>query len=75
MIASSAKAGLHQAEPWTAGIVRAGGRFVASVSALRRAAAERAQLLALDERILRDIGITRVDALREADRPLWRWYE
>ncbi|HUK59187.1 MAG TPA: DUF1127 domain-containing protein [Stellaceae bacterium] len=33
---------------------------------------ERAQLLQLTERELRDIGITRCDALREAAKPLWR---
>lgn len=33
---------------------------------------ERAQLLALTERQRRDIGITRLDALREARAPLWR---
>lgn len=75
MIAISAKAGLHQAEPWAAAIVRTGIRLAGSLSALRRAAEERAQLLALDERTLQDIGITRVDAIREAERPLWRWYE
>ena len=33
---------------------------------------ERAQLLALTDRELRDAGITRVDAQREAHKPLWR---
>lgn len=33
---------------------------------------ERAQLLAMSERERRDIGITRCDALREADKPFWR---
>jgi len=37
----------------------------------RRARRERDQLLGLGERELRDIGISRVDALREASRPLW----
>lgn len=36
----------------------------------RRAWLERAQLLGLNDRELRDIGISRVDAWREADRPL-----
>ncbi len=39
---------------------------------IRQAARERAELLRLSERELRDIGISRVDAIREADRPLWR---
>jgi uncharacterized protein YjiS (DUF1127 family) len=32
---------------------------------------ERAQLLALTEHELRDIGITRIDAIRAAEKPLW----
>jgi len=36
----------------------------------RRARRERDQLLGLNERELHDIGISRVDALREASRPL-----
>lgn len=37
----------------------------------RRARQERDQLLGLNERELHDIGISRVDALREAGRSLW----
>ena len=36
--------------------------------ALRR---QRIQLAEMDDRILRDIGISRSEALREADRPVW----
>jgi len=43
--------------------------------AMRQASRERAQLLALSERDLRDIGITRMDALRAANQPLWRFSE
>lgn len=35
-------------------------------------AQERRMLLQLDERMLKDIGITRVDAAREAMKPFWR---
>jgi uncharacterized protein YjiS (DUF1127 family) len=38
----------------------------------RAHAAERRQLLAMDERMLRDIGITRYDARAEAARSYWR---
>ena len=34
-------------------------------------ARQRRALLALDERVLKDIGITRADAEREASRPFW----
>ncbi len=50
--------------PWLAGAIQ---RF----ECYRRARRERHQLLGLNERELRDIGITRVDAWREAERPLW----
>lgn len=33
---------------------------------------EREQLLALSDRELRDIGISRADAIHEARKPLWR---
>jgi uncharacterized protein YjiS (DUF1127 family) len=32
---------------------------------------QRRELLKLDDRILKDIGISRVDAEREANRPFW----
>jgi uncharacterized protein YjiS (DUF1127 family) len=38
----------------------------------KQRAHERRQLLAMSDRGLRDIGITRVDAWREANKPLWR---
>lgn len=35
-------------------------------------AVQRRRLAAMDDRMLRDIGISRVDALREAAKPFWR---
>lgn len=32
----------------------------------------RRALLSLDERMLKDIGISRADAVHEADKPFWR---
>ncbi|MGE0724486.1 MAG: DUF1127 domain-containing protein [Alphaproteobacteria bacterium] len=32
----------------------------------------RRMLLELDDRALRDVGLTRSDAVREADKPFWR---
>lgn len=37
-----------------------------------KVAAERRDLAELDERMLRDIGLRRDDALQEAKRPFWR---
>ena len=39
--------------------------------AMFRALQTRRQLAGMDDRMLRDIGISRVDALREADRLPW----
>jgi uncharacterized protein YjiS (DUF1127 family) len=33
---------------------------------------QRRQLLSLDDRLLKDIGISRVDAEREAGKPFWK---
>lgn len=33
---------------------------------------QRRALARLDERLLRDVGITRVDAMAEANKPFWR---
>ena len=33
---------------------------------------DRAALAAFDDRMLRDIGVTRVDALYEINKPFWR---
>lgn len=38
----------------------------------RRARRERAQLLAMGERDLHDLGLSRVDAVRYAEAPVWR---
>ena len=38
----------------------------------RRRTRERAQLAGLDERMLRDIGLTRADAEFLANKPFWR---
>ena len=37
----------------------------------RQRVQERAELCRLDDRALRDLGITRVDAMKEADKPFW----
>ncbi len=47
-------------------------RIAAMLAARRDLRRERAQLLALSDRDLHDIGITRLDAVREAEKPA-RW--
>jgi uncharacterized protein YjiS (DUF1127 family) len=49
-------------------------RVRSAIGALKRwleLHAERRALARLDERALKDIGLSRVDALRESDRPFW----
>lgn len=47
-------------------------RAVAVLREWRRRSRERAQLACLDERMLRDIGVSRGDVLREINKPFWR---
>jgi len=46
-------------------------RAVAWIEAAFRTLRERRQLMALDERALKDIGLSRADAHREWSRPFW----
>jgi uncharacterized protein YjiS (DUF1127 family) len=45
---------------------------VATFHGWRRRARERAELAALDDRMLKDIGLTRADAEFLSDKPFWR---
>jgi uncharacterized protein YjiS (DUF1127 family) len=45
---------------------------LALIRSWRQRAGQRQCLAALDERLLRDIGVTRYDAAREAAKPFWR---
>src|SRR5258708_26619197 len=73
MIAAKMKGRPLAAEEWLDGARHLGLRLTAVIRDLRRAAKERAQLRAFSERELHDIGLTPVDALRGAERPLLRW--
>ena len=46
-------------------------RAIELVLAWQDVVRQRRALLELDERLLKDIGISRADALREASRPFW----
>ena len=48
-------------------------RVVGLVLRWQERARGRRELQALDERMLKDIGLNRIDALREADKPFWRY--
>ena len=49
----------------------AGQSFVATLRLWRRRLRERDELSRLDDRMLKDIGITRAEALRLSDKPFW----
>ena len=48
------------------------GRLLARLREWRRRARNRAQLAGLDDRMLRDIGLTRADAEFLSNKPFWR---
>ena len=50
----------------------AGRHVVATLREWRKRARERAQLTALDDRSLKDIGLTRADAEFLVNKPFWR---
>jgi len=47
-------------------------RWFAAARAIHVRDRERRELLALDDRMLADIGLTRLDALAEAEKPFWK---
>jgi uncharacterized protein YjiS (DUF1127 family) len=56
---------------WTASAMRRNG-FFATLRQWRRRSREREQISRMDERMLKDIGITRGEALRLSSKPFWR---
>ncbi len=54
--------------PATGGFLRTGLRVLRLALALNR---QRQSLLKLDDAALEDVGISRSEALKEADRPFW----
>jgi len=48
-------------------------RIVGRILLWQERARGRRELEALDARMLKDIGLTRIDALREADKPFWKY--
>lgn len=49
-----------------------GSRFVDMLLLFHERARQRQALMALDDRLLKDIGVSRADAEREANKPFWR---
>jgi uncharacterized protein YjiS (DUF1127 family) len=47
-------------------------RVIATLREWRRRSRDRNQLASFDDRMLRDIGLTRTDACHEINKPFWR---
>ena len=66
---------IPQETPWQASPHRLSGflrRVSAALREWRRRKKGRLELARLDDRMLRDIGLTRVDAEYEINKPIWR---
>lgn len=58
--------------PLSAGVVRTVSAIVERFYAWQDRARERADLMTLDDRALKDIGLTRCDVAEIAHKPFWR---
>jgi uncharacterized protein YjiS (DUF1127 family) len=52
-------------------LARQAERAVTTLLRWHELARQRRELMRLDDTMLKDIGLTRADALREAERPFW----
>ena len=59
---------------WTPGRSLVGQvcRFIAMLLLWQERARQRAALAALDDRMLKDVGLTRADVMLEIGKPFWR---
>jgi uncharacterized protein YjiS (DUF1127 family) len=62
---------LPRAAKTPSGLVDAILRLFATLALWQERAAQRYRLLGLDERMLKDLGISRADVEREAAKPVW----
>jgi uncharacterized protein YjiS (DUF1127 family) len=67
-----AEAGIWQDFPPRSGLRRALARMAGRCGGWISIYRSRQALAQLDDRLLRDIGVTRYDAAREAAKPFWR---
>ena len=61
-----------QSKGFFAGLAHAAHNVIETLTLWQRRREQRRYLLALDDRLLRDIGLSRVQAEVEADKPFWR---
>ena len=57
---------------WPVTIARWSGKAFCMVMQWHGRTVQRRQLSELNERLLNDIGVTRIDACRESSKPFWR---
>lgn len=55
-----------------AAVLRAGWTLVERLFSWNERWHQRQSLMTLDDHLLKDIGVSRLDALREAHKPVWR---
>ena len=67
-----AAAGLYVNKTRAAAIKDQPASIVDRLAVYYRRHKQRQQLLTLDDRMLRDIGISRIDAMAEAGKPFWK---
>ena len=61
-----------QSRGFFAGLAHAAHSAFETLALWQRRREQRRYLLSLDDRLLRDIGLSRVEAEVEADKPFWR---
>lgn len=64
--------GAARREPWRLTIFRFATDLIGTFQTWRARTIERRQLLGLDDRMLKDIGVSREDAEAEARKPFYR---
>lgn len=62
----------HFSHRAAAALARAVGAFFSWCARCYERAEQRRALAELEDRMLRDVGLSRGDALREAEKPFWR---
>ncbi|MGH6944121.1 MAG: DUF1127 domain-containing protein [Geminicoccaceae bacterium] len=70
-VAGSSRPGVRHGRGLVQRLARSLDRAITTLMAWREVARQRRALLALNDHLLKDIGLSRADALREMRRPFW----
>ena len=63
-----------RAAPRAGRVTRFLGTLFTRIAEWQERAEQRAHLAAMDDRMLKDVGISQVDAVRESSKPFWKLY-